>query len=88
MSEDKEEMKLRFLKPVEEIPFRKKERASFYDQIIKEFVESGLKYAMVKEMNTKPVSITLVLRQRLKRRGINNIKVYYRKNKVYLEKLE
>ena len=88
MSENSDEMKLRFLKPVEEIPFRKKGRASIYDEILKEFIESRLRYALVKEMDSKPVSVAQGLKSRLKKRKIENINVIRRKNKVYLEKLE
>lgn len=87
MTEEGKETDFHFLKPVEALPIRKRERASFYDQIIDEFIESRLKYAMVKEMDKKPLSITYALRRILKKRGLKNIRVYQIKNQVYLKKL-
>jgi len=86
--EESKEMELRFLRPVEKIPSRKRARASLYDSILKEFIESSLRYALVEVMDSKPVSVTHALKSRLKKRKIENIKVLRRKDRVYLEKLE
>lgn len=87
MSGEKKE-NLRFLVPVEKIPGKRKGREPIYDEIIKEFVESNLKYAEVKLMGKAPSTINQVLRKRLKEKKIDNIKVRYRNKKVYLERLE
>jgi hypothetical protein len=73
---------------VQKLPPARRLRSSFYDDILKEFIESNLKYAEVKEMGRKPVTIALTLRDRLKKRSIQNIKVIHMKNKVYLQKIE
>jgi len=86
MPEEKEERELRFLTPVQQIPFGRRSRTSFYDDIIKEFIESNLKYVEVKELSRKPVTVALTLREKIKNRDIRNIKVLQRKDKVYLER--
>jgi hypothetical protein len=87
MTDEKKGDGFRFLTPIEILPTSKRERSSFYDQIIAEFIESGLKYAMVKEIDKKPISIATGLRGILRKRNIKNVVVCMIKNRVYLKKL-
>lgn len=85
----KKETEFRFLTPINELPFIKRQRYSFYEDVLKEFLESNLRYAEVKEMGgRKPITVALTLRQKVRNRGIKNIRVLTSKNKVYLEKIE
>jgi len=87
MTEQMEKANLRFMKPVESLPIRMRERHSFYEGIVDEFVESGLKYAMVNDMGKKPITVAYGLRRALEKRGIKSIKVCQIKNQIYLKKL-
>lgn len=82
------EMKFRFIEPVLQIPPRKKRRRSVYDEIINEFIESGLKCAEVKNVGRSPITVCTTLNLRLKERGFKNIKARLRNQKVYLEKVD
>lgn len=77
---------LRFLKSVEDIPRTRKARRSIYDEIIREFLYSGAKYAEVKDLGKTPLTIQSGLKNRLKRRK-DNIQVLVRNKKVYLKRL-
>jgi hypothetical protein len=89
MSEKKKETEFRFLIPISEPPLIQRRKFSFYEDILREFVESNLKYAEVKEMGgRKPITVALTLRQKVKKRDIKNIRVLISKNKVYLERME
>jgi CRISPR/Cas system CMR subunit Cmr6 (Cas7 group RAMP superfamily) len=78
---------LRFLKSVEDIPRTRKPRRNLYDEIIREFLYSGAKYAEVKDLGKKPLTIQSGLKNRLKRRK-DNIQVLVRNQKVYLKRLD
>lgn len=82
------EMKFQFIEPVLQIPPCRKRRHSIYDEIINEFVNSGLKCAEVKNIGRNPVTVCTTLNLRLKRKGLQNIKARLRNQKVYLEKLD
>jgi len=88
MAEEKEEIALRYLIPVEKVPTKRAPRTTLYDDIIKEFIESKLRYAEVREMGRRPLTILYNLKEKLKEKGIENIKARYRNKKVYLERLE
>lgn len=88
MSDKKE---LRFLIPLQKPPVSQRTtRASFYDDVLNEFIESNLEYAEVKELGKNIVTVTYSLRRKLKERNIENVKVICRKkeNKVYLVRTE
>ncbi len=87
MGEQTEKGNFQFIKPVDQLPIRTKQKSSFYAGIIDEFAQSGLKYAMVNQMNKKTLSVYVGLRLALKKRGIRNIKVCQIKNQIYLKKL-
>jgi len=44
----------------------KRAKATFYDEVTKEFIEPGLKYAQVKDLGKKPTTMAMTVRQRLK----------------------
>jgi len=87
MSERKKEKEYRYFMPVEKIPPGPM-RIGVYDDILKEFMDSGLKYAEVKDMGRRPETVTQSLKTRIKNRRIENIVVIVRGKKVYLERLE
>jgi hypothetical protein len=87
MTEQAEKVSFHFIKPLERLPNRTRDRHSIYGGIIDEFVESGLKYALVNEMNRKPMSVYIGLRTALRRRGIRDIMVCQIQNQIYLKKL-
>lgn len=78
----------RFLKPIEHLPPTKRRKPSFYDEIISEFIESGLKYAEVKETGRAPETVQIMLSQRLKEKQLTFIKARIRNKKVYLERVD
>jgi FMN phosphatase YigB (HAD superfamily) len=87
MTEQEQKAGYRFIKPVESLPVRTRERASLYAGIIDEFVRAGLKYAMVNQMDRRPLTVYVGLRQALKRKGIRNVTVCNISNQIYLKKL-
>ena len=77
-----------YLTPVKEVPHSKKEKESAYDLIIKEFLDSGLKNAMVNRIeNKKPASISQSIYKRIKANDYP-IKLKVRGNEIYLVKVE
>jgi len=87
VEEKPKEKVFRFIIPIEILPPKIRERDNFYEQIINEFISSGLKYASMKDINKKPLTIAYGLRSVLKRRGLKNIKIYKINNQIYLKKL-
>jgi len=87
MSDDRK-TNLRFITPVDRIPGRKKDSSIVYDEVIREFLDSKLKYAEVNLPNKKPQTANLALRKRLKEKRINQVIVRFINKKVYLERLE
>lgn len=87
MSEKKKEKELRYLVPVEKMPLGRV-RSSLYDDILKEFMESGLKYAEIKDMGKHPGTVVYMLKKRIRDRHTENVIVRQRSKKVYLERLE
>ena len=89
MSTEGKEKKLRFLTPIEDLPFVRRQRSSFYDNILKEFTESNLKYAEVTETGgRKPITVAMTLKSRLKKRGIRDIRVIIRNNRIYIARMD
>ncbi|MEM2129194.1 MAG: zinc ribbon domain-containing protein [Candidatus Bathyarchaeia archaeon] len=88
MAEQANEKDFRFLEPVEHLPPTKRRKPSFYDEIIDEFRESGLKFAEVKGTGRSPETVQIMLSQRLKERKEECIKVRLRNKKVYLERMD
>jgi hypothetical protein len=81
------EKPLRFMKSIENLPEGTKGGDSFYDEIVREFLYSGVKYAVVKDLGKKPLTVYLSLKNRSKKRkGIVNVTT--RNGKVYLERLD
>ncbi len=81
------EKPLRFMKSIENLPEGTKGGDSFYDEIVREFLYSGVKYAVVKDLGKKPLTVYLSLKNRSKKRkGIINVSS--RNGKVYLERLD
>lgn len=78
----------RFLKPIEHLPPTKRRKPSFYDEIINEFIASGLKYAEVKETGRAPETVQIMLSLRLKEKQLTFIKARIRNKKVYLERVD
>ncbi len=85
MSEDKKESSFRFLTPVDMLPLRPDQRG-IYDNILDEFVKSGLRYAEVADIGRKPTVVSVMLKLRKKKRQIGNVDVEIRNKKVYLIK--
>lgn len=85
MSDDRKG-NLRFIIPVEKIPDRKRDKSIVYDEILKEFLDSKVRYAEVTLTDKKPVTLSLALKRRLKEKAISNIKVRHIGKKVYLER--
>ena len=85
---DERKTNLRFITPVDRIPGRKREDALVYDEVIREFLDSKLKYAEVNLPNKKPQTVNVGLRYRLKKKGINQVIVRFIDKKVYLERQE
>lgn len=82
------EKPLRFMKSIEKLPGKCRGRgSSVYDEILREFVYSGAKYAEVKDMGKKPLSVLVGIKNRLKARYAN-INVCMRGGKIYLQKLD
>lgn len=81
------EKQLRFIKSVENLPIETRSRDSYYDEILREFLYSGTKYAQVKDVGKKPLAVLLGIKNRLKTRK-ETVHVYLRKGKVYLERIE
>lgn len=81
------EKPLRFMKSVENLPTGRRGRDSFYDEIVREFLYSGAKYAEVKDIGKKPIAVLLGIRNRLRKRK-DAIQVCIRKGKVYLARVE
>jgi ribosomal protein L32 len=75
----------RFLKPVDYLPRTRRKKESFYDEILREFIYSGVRCAEVKELGRKPLTIQTMLKTRIERRK-ENINVFTRNKKVYLER--
>lgn len=89
MSTEGKEKKLRFLAPVEDLPFVRRHGVSLYDNILKEFMESNLKYAEVKETGgRKPITVALTLKRKLKKRGIRDIRVITRNKRIYIARMD
>lgn len=82
------EKRFRFIEPVLQIPPRRKRRHSVYDEIIDEFIESGLRCVEVKNFGRNPIIVCTALKSRLKKRGLESVKVRIRNQKVYLEKVD
>jgi hypothetical protein len=85
MSEERKS-NLRFIIPVEKIPGRKRDGSIIYDEILKEFLSSKVRYAEVNLTEKKPVTICYALKRRLKEKAVSNVKVRYICKKVYLER--
>jgi hypothetical protein len=85
---DERKTNFRFITPVDRIPGRKKDSALVYDEVIREFLDSKLKYAEVNLPNKKPLTVNLALKKRLKEKGINKVIVRHISKKVYLERQE
>ena len=81
------EKPLHYIKSVEYLPSRNRVGESFYDEIIREFLYSGVKYAEVKDIGKKPLAIMVSLRSRLIKRK-EKVHVLIRKGKVYLARDE
>jgi hypothetical protein len=82
------ETPLRFLKKVEALPQRYRSgQESYYDEILREFLYSGARYAQVKDVGKKPLTVLVGLNNRLKRRK-DKVRTCIRSGKVYLEKLD
>jgi len=77
----------KFLRPIDYLPHRRRAMNSFYDEVVREFVFSGLKYAEIKDLGRKPITVLIMLKNRVKRRK-ESIQVYMRNKKIYLERLE
>jgi hypothetical protein len=77
--------KFRFIVPVESLPRAKGDSSSLYKDIIKEFMDSKLKYAEVTLADKSTRTINAGLRHHLKKKGISTIKVRVVRKKVYLE---
>jgi hypothetical protein len=60
---------------------------SFYDEIIREFLYSGVKYARVKDIGKKPMTVLVGIKNRVRQRK-DNINVVIRNKRVYLERLD
>jgi len=82
-----EKKKKYFLLPVKKIP-SKPRKSVLYNNILDEFIKSGLRCAEVTEVGRKPRTIQIMLKKKLKERLTENIKVRLRNKKVYLERLE
>jgi hypothetical protein len=78
---------LRYLTPVEKVP-RQRERSSFYDDILKEFVNSSLRYAEVKDLGKRPSLVAYMLKKRIQDKQIQDVAVMQRSGKVYLGRTE
>lgn len=73
----------------EEIPAPGYFKKSKYDDCIDEFLESGLEAAKVNIPEVKPQSLSMLLRMRIKKRGLTDkIKVCIEKDKVYLLRMD
>ena len=67
--------------PVKELPPRRFRREKVYDEIIEEFLASGVKYAEVTVEGKRPATVLSALRKRAKYKGLV---VSSRTGKVYL----
>lgn len=85
---DEKDKNLRFIIPVESIPGRKRNSGLVYDEIVKEFLGSKVKYAEVTLASKTPATMNAALRRHLKQKGINGVRVRYISKKVYLEREE
>jgi len=83
---DTKNASFRFIEPVLQLPSKRKHR--IYDDIINEFVASGLKCAEVKNVGRNPMNVRIMLSVRLKERTLENIKAIIRNQKVYLIKVD
>lgn len=88
MSVNETYITFRFIEPVSQIPKVKRKKRSIYEEIIREFMASGLNYAEVKNIGKNPQAIYAMLALQLKRENIRNIRVHMRNKRVYLEKLK
>lgn len=87
MSEKKKERELRYLSPIEELP-PKWVRSGLYDDILNEFMESGLKCAEIKDLGKNPATVVYSLKRKIKDKRIQNVVVRQRSKKIYLQRLE
>ncbi len=85
MSDDRTKS-LRYIIPIEKIPGTKRGSGSVYDEIVKEFLDSKLKYAEVTLTTKAQASINAALRRHIKLKAIKGVKVRYMSKKVYLER--
>jgi hypothetical protein len=65
------------------LPLRPDQRG-IYDNILNEFIKSGLKYAEVMDIGKKPALVSMMLKLRKKKRQIGNVDIEIRNKKVYL----
>jgi molybdopterin-guanine dinucleotide biosynthesis protein len=74
---------------VNEIPEAKRGgRRGIYKEIVEKFLNSRMKYALVKS-NRKPITIVNGLKDTIKKLKVEGkVRVIQRQGKVYLEKLE
>ena len=75
---------LHYINPIKSLPPGTRQRSPFYDDIIKEFMNSNLQYAEVKDLGRKPVTMAFTLKKRIKQKNLQNIQVLFRNKKVYL----
>jgi Zn ribbon nucleic-acid-binding protein len=81
------EKPFRFIKKIDSLPTERRGRDSYYDEIIREFLYSGAKYAEVKDLGKRPLTVEIGLKNRVKRHR-ERIKVLLISKKVYLERLD
>jgi molybdopterin-guanine dinucleotide biosynthesis protein len=74
---------------VDEIPQAKRGgRRGIYKEIVEKFLNSRMKYALVKS-NRKPITLVNGLKDTIKKLKVEGkVRVIQRQGKVYLEKLE
>ncbi|GAB4246494.1 MAG: hypothetical protein Kow00129_06820 [Thermoleophilia bacterium] len=65
-----------------------RQRSSFYQQIIKEFREKGVKSALVEGTDKKPVTLVQGLRKAIEAEGYDDISVVQRGTETYLVREE
>jgi len=87
LSEEKKEKSLRFLIPIQTLP-EKAGRNGVYDGILQEFMNSGLKYAEVRDIGKKPQTVSIMLKIRKKKMQITNVDIEIRNKKVYLKRID
>jgi hypothetical protein len=67
-------------------PVPARERASFYKQIVNDFLDSKEQSVAVEGTERKPVTLVQGLRKALQTEGQKNVRVVQRSNVVYLTK--